>query len=46
MSRANTNTPKNNAVVERFIRTFKEHKINNKTFQEELFDQIEDTAPF
>ena len=28
MSRANT--PKDNAVAERFMRTFKEHKINNK----------------
>jgi putative transposase len=35
MSRANT--PKDNPVAERFMRTFKEHKINNKTFQQELF---------
>ena len=34
-------SPKDNAVVERFMRTFKEHKINDKTFQEELFNQIE-----
>ena len=33
--------PKDNAVIERFMRTFKEHKINDKTFQEELFHQIE-----
>jgi len=34
-------SPKDNAVIERFMRTFKEHKINDKTFQEELFNQIE-----
>lgn len=44
MSRANK--PKDNSVVERFIRTFKEHKINNKTFQEELFNQIEMNSKF
>ena len=44
MSRANK--PKDNAVVERFIPTFKEHKINNKTFQEELFYQIEINSKF
>lgn len=33
-------SPKDNAVIERFMRTFKEHKINDKTFQEELFNQI------
>lgn len=32
MSRANT--PKDNAVAERFMRTFKEHKINDTTFQQ------------
>lgn len=44
MSRANT--PKDNPVAERFIRTFKEHKINNKTFQQELFHQIEINSKF
>lgn len=44
MSRANT--PKDNAVAERFMRTFKEHKINNKTFQQELFHQIEINSRF
>lgn len=34
-------SPKDNAVIERFMRTFKKHKINDKTFQEELFYQIE-----
>ena len=28
------------------MRTFKEHKINNKTFQEELFYQIEINSKF
>ena len=44
MSRANT--PKDNPVAEHFIRTFKEHKINNKTFQQELFHQIEINSKF
>ena len=44
MSRANT--PKDNAVAERFIRTFKEHKIDNKTFQEELLNQLEINSKF
>lgn len=44
ISRANT--PKDNAVTERFMRTFKEHKINNKTFQQELFYQIEINSRF
>ena len=44
MSRANT--PKDNAVAERFIRTFKEHKIDDKTFQEEIFHQIESNSKF
>lgn len=34
------NRPKDNAVAKRFMRTFKEHKIHNKTFQEELFYQL------
>lgn len=42
MSRCNT--PKDNPVAERFIRTFKEHKIDGRTFQEELFHQIEDNS--
>lgn len=44
MSRANT--PKDNAVAERFMLTFKEHKINNKTFQQELFYQIKINSRF
>ena len=44
MSRANT--PKDNPVAERSIRTFKKHKINNKTFQQELFHQIEINSKF
>lgn len=34
-------SPKDNAVIERFMRPLKKHKINDKTFQEELFYQIE-----
>ena len=45
-SMSRPNKPKDNAVVERFIRTFKEHKINNKTFQEELLNQIEINSKF
>lgn len=44
MSRANK--PKDNAVVERFIRTLKEHKINDRTLQEEFFHQIEINSKF
>lgn len=44
MSRANT--PKDNPVAERFMQTFKEHKIDNKTFQQELFHQIESNSKF
>ena len=44
MSRANT--LKDNPVAERFMRTFKKHKINNKTFQQELFHQIEINSRF
>ena len=39
MSRANT--PKDNAVADRFMRTFKEHKVNGMTFQQQLLCQIE-----
>ena len=45
-SMSRPNTPKDNAVAERFMRTFKSHKINNKTFQEELFYQIEINSKF
>ena len=45
-SMSRPNTPKDNAVAERFMRTFKEHKINNKTFQQELFHQIEVNSKF
>ena len=44
MSRANT--PKDNAVVERFIRTFKGHRINGNTFQDELYHQLEISPKF
>jgi integrase len=45
-SMSRPNTPKDNPVAERFMRTFKEHKINDKTFQEELFHQIEINSQF
>ncbi len=45
-SMSRPNKPKDNAVVERFMRTFKEHKINDKTFQEELFYRIEINSKF
>ncbi len=45
-SMSRPNTPKDNEVAERFMRTFKEHKINNKTFQQELFHQIEINSRF
>jgi hypothetical protein len=38
--------PKDNPVAERFMRTFKEHKIKDRTFQEELFYQIEVNSKF
>ena len=38
--------PKITRFAERFIRAFKEHKINNKTFQQELFHQIEINSKF
>jgi transposase InsO family protein len=38
--------PKDNPVAERFMRTFKEHKINDRTFQEELFYQIKVNSKF
>jgi hypothetical protein len=44
MSRASK--PRDNSVAERFMRTFKEHVINKKTFQEELFYQIEINSKF
>ena len=45
-SMSRVNSPKDNPVAERFIRTFKEHRINGKTFQEELFYQIEINSKF
>ena len=45
-SMSRPNYPKDNAVAERFMYTFKEQKINNKTFQEELFYQIEVNSKF
>lgn len=44
MSRANS--PKDNAVIERFIRTFKEHKIKGKTFQNQLLYEMEQNPNF
>nr|WPV72490.1 hypothetical protein orf159 [Navicula sp.] len=38
--------PKDNPVAEQFMRTFKEHKIDGKTFQEELFYQLENNSKF
>ena len=38
--------PKITRFAERFIRAFKEHKINNKTLQQELFHQIEINSKF
>ena len=38
--------PKDNSITERFMSIFKEHKINNKTFQQELFCQIENNLKF
>ena len=40
------NTLKDIVVVERFLKTFKEHKINNRTFQEELINQIDNNSQF
>lgn len=34
MSRANK--PKDNAVVERFMRTLKEHQVKGKTFEQAI----------
>lgn len=40
------NSLKYNSIAERFIITFKEQKINPKTFQQELFSQIEVNSKF
>lgn len=45
-SMSRVNTPKDNPVAERFMRTFKEHQINGRTFQQELFYQIEINSKF
>ena len=37
-SMSRENTPTDNSVAERFIRTFKEHKIHNLTIEEKLFN--------
>lgn len=39
-SMARENTPTDNSVAERFIRTFKEHKIHNTTIEEKLSNSI------
>ena len=44
MSRANK--PRDNAVVERFIKTLKAHKINDRTLQEQFFPQIKINSKF
>ena len=38
MSRVNT--PKDNPVAERFMRTFKEHQINGRTFHKSYFIKL------
>lgn len=38
--------PKDNAVAERFMRTFQNHRINGKRFQEEIFEQLENNPKF
>ena len=45
-SMSQANSPKDNAVIERFIRTFKEHKIKGLTFQEQVSSQIEQNPKF
>ena len=34
------NTPTDNAVAERFMRTFKEHKVGGKTFEQVIQESI------
>ena len=38
--------PKDNPIAERFMRTFKNHKIDEKTFQQELHNQLENNSRF
>ncbi len=40
------NSLKYNSIAKRFLITFKEQKINHKTFQQELFYQIEVNSKF
>lgn len=40
------NSLKYNSIAKRFLITFKEQKINQKTFQQELFYQIEVNSKF
>lgn len=40
VSMLRANTPKDNSVVERFIRTFKEHKISNKNFKTKSLEYL------
>lgn len=44
LSRENTTT--DNAVAERFIGTFKKHKINNTIIEEELFNNLAVSSKF
>ena len=37
---ARENTPTNNSVAEKFMKTFKNHKIYNTTIEEEIFNNI------
>ena len=37
---AQQNTPTDNAVAERFMRTFKEHRIYNTTIEEEISNSL------
>ena len=37
---ARENTPTDNSVAERFMRTFKQHKIYNTTIEEKLSNSI------
>ena len=39
-SMARENTPTDNSVAERFMRTFKQHKIYNTTIEEKLSNRI------
>lgn len=46
LSMSRPNIPQENAIAERFLRTFKEHQINKNTFQDEFFHQIKINSKF